>query len=159
MLDVHLRKLARRLRLLGFDVDYEKDRDDPELAEIALEEKRILLTRDRQLLNRKIVDRGIIIRNTDSRAQIDEVLDRLDLWSFCRPFTRCIECNGVISGISSEDNDFLRIKSRIPEGVLSWCREYFLCDSCGNIYWKGSHFQKLKGYVEEIMKNDKTNRK
>lgn len=154
VLDVHLRKLARKLRLLGFDVDYKENRDDPELAEIARKEKRILLTRDRELLKRKIVDRGIIIRNTDSRAQIDEVLDRLDLWSLCRPFTRCIECNGMITAVSPEDDDFSRIKSRIPDGVLTWCGEFFLCDSCGNIYWKGSHFERLKEYVENIMKNN-----
>ncbi len=156
VLDVHLRKLARRLRLLGFDVDYKDGRNDPELAEISHRENKILLTRDRQLLMRKIVDRGIIIRNTDPRTQIDEVLDRLDLWSLCRPFTRCIQCNGMIKAVNPESDDFSRIKARIPEGVLKWCNEYFICGSCGNVYWKGSHFQKLMSFVDDILKNDKS---
>jgi hypothetical protein len=104
---------------------------------------------------RKIVDRGIIIRNTEPRAQIDEVLDRLDLRSMCRPFSRCMECNGGIVHINSDDIKFITIQNRIPEGVLNWCREFFLCDTCGNIYWKGSHFEKLKGYVDDILKTDK----
>jgi uncharacterized protein with PIN domain len=151
VLDVHLRKLARRLRLLGFDVDYRAGRDDPELARVAQDENRILLTRDRRLLMRRNVSRGIIIRSTDPDRQIVEVLERLQLWSRCRPWTRCIECNGMLRGLDTLGGEFEALRERIPPGVLSWCGEYYLCGSCGKIYWKGSHYEKLKRIVERIM--------
>lgn len=150
VLDVHLRKLARRLRLLGFDVDYKEGRDDDELAMISSQDNRTLLTRDRQLLMRKIVMKGLYVRNTDPEKQVIEVLERLDLWGKCRPFTRCIECNGKVVEFNPDDNNYSQSK-KIPEGVREWCNEYFSCVSCGNIYWKGSHYEKLKKTVEIIM--------
>ena len=151
VLDVHLRKLARRMRLMGFDVNYEADRDDQELAYIAERENRILLSRDRQLLMRRNVSRGIIIRNDDPHRQIVEVLERLDLWDRVEPFSRCIECNGSIEDLPYNSDDFIRIRDRIPEGVLEWCSEYLQCSGCKKIYWKGSHFNKLVGIVNRIM--------
>jgi len=150
VLDVHLRKLARTLRLFGFDVDYDPHRDDPELAAIAEREKRILLTRDRGLLMRKIVERGLIIRNTDPERQIIEVLDRLDLWDAIHPFSRCIECNGGIASLEPSSPVFNALKDAIPPGVLSWCREFYRCASCGKIYWKGSHYDRLAALVRRV---------
>jgi uncharacterized protein with PIN domain len=151
VLDVHLQKLARRLRLLGFDVDYQPDRDDAELADIAERENRILLSRDRQLMMRKKVTRGLYVRNTDAEKQVNEVLDRLDLRGRCRPFTRCIECNGAIESLDVTDGGSSDLADRIPPGVRSWCREYYRCRGCGRIYWKGSHYEKLKKRLEGIL--------
>jgi uncharacterized protein with PIN domain len=151
VLDVHLQKLARRLRLLGFDVDYQPDRDDAELADIAERENRILLSRDRQLMMRKKVTRGLYVRNTDAEKQVNEVLDRLDLRGRCRPFTRCIECNGAIESLDVTDGGSSDLAGRIPPGVRSWCREYYRCRGCGRIYWKGSHYEKLKKRLEGIL--------
>jgi uncharacterized protein with PIN domain len=151
VLDVHLQKLARRLRLLGFDVDYQPDRDDAELADIAERENRILLSRDRQLMMRKKVTRGLYVRNTDAEKQVNEVLDRLDLRGRCRPFTRCIECNGAIESLDVTDGRSADLAGRIPPGVRSWCREYYRCRGCGRIYWKGSHYEKLKKRLEGIL--------
>jgi uncharacterized protein with PIN domain len=153
VLDVHLRKLARRLRLLGFDVDYRENRDDPELARIADDEHRILLTRDRRLLMRRNVARGLIIRNTDSDKQVIEVLERLQLWPRCAPFSRCIECNGRMRRVVPGEPGFEAIREAIPPGVLSWCGEYFICGSCAKVYWKGSHYIKLERIVDEVMKH------
>ena len=151
VLDVHLRKLARRMRLLGFDVDYEAGRDDQELADIAERENRILLSRDRQLLMRRNVSRGFIIRNDDPHKQIVEVLERLDLWDRIKPFSRCIECNGTLAPLPFNSRDFIEVKERIPTGVLKWCSDYLHCSGCKKIYWKGSHFNKLVGIVNRIM--------
>lgn len=150
VLDVHLRKLAKRMRLLGFDVDYDKSRDDPELAEISEREGRILLTRDHQLLKRKDVSKGLIIRNTDPEKQILEVLDRLDLRDKISPFSRCIICNGFIESLKMDSDGFKAIKHEIPEGVLSWCGRFFICRSCGKIYWEGSHHDKLMKYIDKL---------
>lgn len=150
VLDVHLRKLARHLRLLGFDVDWLPDRDDGELADIAEREGRILLSRDLQLMMRKKVSRGLYVRNTDPSKQVTEVLERLQLFGLCRPFTRCVECNGLMRPLDIAAPGF-DAASAIPPGVLAWCREYYRCGECGRIYWKGSHYDKLKKRVEGIL--------
>ncbi|MFC1671410.1 Mut7-C RNAse domain-containing protein [Spirochaetota bacterium] len=152
VLDVHLRKLARMLRLLGFDAAYNESSDDSELALISSEEKRVLLTRDRQLLMHRTVDRGLYIRNTDPRLQIIEVLDRLDLRNQCRPFSRCIMCNGKIRKMDFHGADKEK-KSRIPPGVRDWCSTYHICSSCEKIYWEGSHYEKLKMFVKKVIDN------
>lgn len=150
VLDVHLRKLSRRMRLLGFDTDYEEHRDDALLAEISERENRILLTCDRQLLMRKTVSRGIIIRSRDPEEQIIEVIERLQLKPLISPFSRCIECNGLLADVNTGSAGFESFKSRIPPGVLEWCSEFYHCPSCGRIYWRGSHYERLKERVERI---------
>lgn len=148
VLDVHLRKLARYLRLFGFDVLFDASFDDAVLAEISAREKRVLLTRDRGLLMRKIVERGLIVRNTDPKKQIQEVLQRLDLYASCRPFSRCLECNASVLPLEGEiPND------EIPPGVRAWCGEFFRCEGCGKIYWKGSHFEKLERFVKTVLES------
>ncbi len=151
VLDVHLRKLARRMRLLGFDTDYADRRDDSTLADISGRENRILLTCDRQLLMRKIVSRGIIIRSRDPEEQIIEVIERLQLRELINPFTRCIECNGLIAAVDLSSPVYNDIKSSIPEGVLEWCNEFYRCTSCERIYWRGSHYDRLIKRVGHIM--------
>ena len=151
VLDVHLGKLVKRMRLLGFDVDYDKSRDDEELAMISENENRVLLSRDRQLMMRKNVSRGLYIRSTDPEKQIIELLERLDLWRLCSPFTRCVECNNFIEMLEFEGDDFNAVKDQIPEGVLVWCKEYFICQGCRRIYWKGSHYDKMIKIVEKII--------
>lgn len=152
VLDVHLRKLARTMRLLGFDADYEDDRDDDLLAVIAATENRILLTCDRRLLMRKIIPRGIIVRSRNPEHQIVEVIRRLELRDLVNPLTRCVECNGIIREADINSPGFILLKNDIPEGVLEWCTEYFICNSCGRLYWHGSHYDKLKVKVTGILK-------
>jgi uncharacterized protein with PIN domain/sulfur carrier protein ThiS len=148
VLDVHLRKLARRLRLLGFDTDYGENRDDGELARISAAESRVLLTRDRGLLMRRMVERGLYVRSTDPEKQLEEILDRLDLRRQCRPFTRCLECNGKIEEM--DKNKWTGIIEReVPPGVRAWCGDYSRCSSCGKIYWRGSHYDRLKKIAEK----------
>jgi uncharacterized protein with PIN domain/sulfur carrier protein ThiS len=151
VLDVHLGRLARLLRLLGFDTDYHETRDDRDLEEISAEEKRILLTRDRGLLKRKGVDRGFAVRSTDPEKQAVEVLDRLDLWSSIQPFSRCTECNGTIEELSGTDAGFEKERHRIPARVLKRFTEFHICGSCRRIYWKGSHYDKLIEKIERIV--------
>lgn len=151
VLDVHLGKLARYLRLLGFDADYLNLRDDTELADISKDQKRILLTRDRQLLMRSIVERGLIVRNTDPFLQIVEILNRLDLWNDVNPFSRCLNCNGRITEIPKTDEEFLSIYTELPDNVKLWCAEIYRCTNCGRVYWKGTHYEKLAILVERIM--------
>jgi uncharacterized protein with PIN domain len=151
VLDVHLRKLARHLRLFGFDTLHDPSLDDPDLAALSAAEKRVLLTRDRGLLKRKIVERGLIVRNTDPMLQLVEVLGRLDLWNRLHPFSRCIECNGPVVALTESTPGFSRIEPTIPPGVRLWCHEYYHCERCDRVYWKGSHYEKLALLVKRVL--------
>lgn len=156
--DVHLKTLARRLRMLGFDTKYGPEFSDPVLADISAREERILLSRDRQLLMRNKVSRGLYVRNTDPDRQAPEIVERLDLYRSIKPFSRCISCNAEISPMAKSD-----IVSRqqadgresdppsdVPPGVLAWCEEFYRCTGCGKVYWKGSHYQRMLEIIERI---------
>ena len=152
--DVHLWKLARRLRLLGFDTRFNPQWDDAELADISQQERLILLTRDRGLLMRNKVIRGQLIRNTDPEKQVTEILQRLDPDEEVRPFTRCLVCGGILKPVALESTFFEEnLKPQIPPGVLAWCSTYHFCPSCEKVFWKGSHYEKLMGIVEKYIKN------
>ena len=151
--DVNLGKLARKLRLLGFDTLYDPILEDLDLAYVAMEEKRTLLTRDRRLLMRSIVDRGLIIRSTNVEEQVVEVLERLDLYNKMVPFSRCLLCNGNLSKISQEEDSYEKLFSQLPPKVKIWCREIFICEQCHKLYWKGSHYKKMLNYVNNLTRN------
>jgi uncharacterized protein with PIN domain/sulfur carrier protein ThiS len=145
VLDVHLGKLARHLRLLGFDALYERDRSDPELAEISAREQRILLTRDVGLLKRRIVTHGYFVRERDPKAQLAEVVARLDLARSIRPFTRCLNCNGELIPIDKQE-----IVDRLEARTRRHFDEFWICRRCENVYWKGSHYDRLLKLVASV---------
>lgn len=147
VLDVHLGKLARALRLLGFDCAYDRDADDPGIISSAAKERRIILTRDRGLLKSGGVTHGSWIRSTDPRGQVTEVLERFDLRKQVSPFTRCTVCNGEISPVDADEG-----RREAPERVRDWCSEYFRCGVCGKLYWKGTHFERLSDFVSWAVK-------
>jgi uncharacterized protein with PIN domain len=145
VLDVHLGKLARHLRLLGFDTLYEQDRSDPELAEISAGEQRILLTRDLGLLKRRIITHGYYVRESDPRAQLAEVVARLDLTRRIQPFTRCLNCNGELEPVDKKE-----VADRLEARTRRHFEEFWICRECKNVYWKGSHYDKLLELVASV---------
>ncbi|MCP5053373.1 MAG: twitching motility protein PilT [bacterium] len=148
--DVHLRKLARRLRLLGFDTAIDPRWDDPQLADISQKENRVLLSRDRGLLMRNRVTQGRLIRNTDPERQVREVLQHFDIPGQVRPFTRCTLCNGNLERVLVESQAFKEtLAAKIPPKVLCWCDEFHHCASCEKVFWKGSHYRKLTEMVRK----------
>ncbi len=150
--DVHLWKLARRLRLLGFDTWFDQRWDDEELAEIAHREKLILLTRDRGLLKRNKVEQGLLIRNTDPEKQVIEILRRLGIGKIVNPFTRCLLCSGILEPAAREDEFFQKkLEPQIPAKILEWCSEFHFCASCEKVFWKGSHYKKLTGLIKKYL--------
>lgn len=147
--DVHLRKLARRLRLLGFDTWYDFRLDDPELAEISAREKLILLTRDRGLLMRGNVTLGMYVRSTDTEQQVEEILRRFVSLPLPEPFSRCLLCNGHLEPIHKESNAFeTMLKPLVPPKVLTWAKEFHFCRFCRKAYWKGTHYKELLQKLE-----------
>jgi hypothetical protein len=145
VLDCHLGRLARYLRQFGFDTLYRNDYDDDQLAQISADEHRILLTRDRDLLKRRIITHGYFVRHTDPRKQLDEVLARFDLHAHIEPFGRCTRCNGRV--VAVEKNNIL---DRLEPKTCKYFDEFWQCSSCGQIYWEGSHFEKMKSLSDEL---------
>ncbi len=148
VLDVHLGKLARLLRLLGFDSFYRNDLTDDEIIDISLNERRIILTRDRGILKNNKVSQGYFIRDSNPEAQVSEVLRRFDLYSQIRPFQRCLNCNGLIQSIEKE-----KIQEFLLPHTQQTFQEFFQCVNCQKIYWKGSHYQRMQEKIERIVKS------
>lgn len=145
VLDVHLGKLARYLRLLGFDTLYRNDYDDAELACLASEERRILLTRDRDLLKRAVVTHGYYVRAVDPRRQVDEVMARLDLYQAIQPFQRCVRCNGWLAATPKQ-----AVWERLPPETRRCVEEFWVCEACGQVYWEGSHMPQIRRFIQSI---------
>ncbi len=146
ILDVHLGKLARLLRMLGFDTLYRNDYEDPEIIRIAQAEHRIILTRDIGILKHKAVTHGYWVRATDPLAQAREVIQRFDLRDQARPFARCITCNGTLSKV-----DKAAVLSHIPAQTARYYDEFYTCKRCAKVYWAGSHYERMKEKVEALL--------
>jgi len=143
--DAHLGRLARYLRLLGFDTLFENDPGDAALAARSIADKRVLLTRDRALLMRRGITHGCYIRPQKPLAQLTVVLQRLDLYRQIRPFTRCMRCNGLL-----QPADKAAVQDELLPDTRQTFDEFWRCTGCGRIYWKGSHFASLSKTVEKV---------
>lgn len=149
--DVHLRKLAKRLRLLGFDTLFNPKWDDAYLAAISHEQNRILLSRDRGLLMRNSVNFGHLIHHIHVLEQVTEVINRWNLLHLIKPFSRCILCNQLLESVPIDSCLFeSRCKPQIPPRVFMRCTEYQYCTQCDKTFWKGTHFLKLKEFCASI---------
>jgi uncharacterized protein with PIN domain len=142
--DCHLGTLTRRLRILGLDVEFRNDITDDELVDSVVNAKRILLTRDRRLLMRKVVDRGYLVRSQNPEEQVDEIIKRFDLRRNLRPFTRCAACNGILEPV--EKAEILHLLE--PKTKL-YFENFYQCQTCQKVYWRGSHFEKLETFVKK----------
>jgi uncharacterized protein with PIN domain len=144
VLDVHLGTLTRNLRLLGFDSWYRTDADDPELAQVTVEEDRVLLTRDRGLLMRASVVHGHCVRSQDPFTQTVEVCRRFGLADELRPFTRCLTCNAELDEVAPE-----AVADEVPPLARGHDR-YVRCTGCRQVYWPGTHHTRLVGLVASL---------
>ncbi|MFV8053908.1 Mut7-C RNAse domain-containing protein [Mycobacterium sp. 48b] len=145
VIDVNLGRLARVLRVLGFDVWWSSDADDQALADISVEQQRILLTRDRGLLKRRAITHGLFVHSQQTEEQTLEVLRRLDLRRRVAPFTRCVRCNGKLAAVTKE-----AVIDRLEPLTRRYYDEFSQCPECGRIYWAGSHFERLTRLVDGL---------
>lgn len=143
--DVHLGKLARHLRMAGFDTLWEKDWDDPRIVRASLEDRRTILTRDKGMLRRREVDRGYFVRATQSEAQLAEVIRALQLETLVAPFTRCRECNTPLETVDKE-----AVIDRLPGKVRGFYEAFKRCPGCGRVYWEGTHFARMRGIFDRL---------
>ncbi|MCW5980864.1 MAG: Mut7-C ubiquitin/RNAse domain-containing protein [Bryobacteraceae bacterium] len=145
-LDVHLGRLAAYLRMLGFDAVYRNDWNDRELAAISRSERRILLTRDRGLLKRNVVTHGRYIRETSPRQQLQEVVERFDLYGAAKPLTRCLACNVPLAEASPSEAGAL-----LPPEIAARFSRFWRCSSCGRLYWEGSHYRRMRDLIDRVL--------
>ncbi len=143
--DAHLGKLARYLRMCGFDTVYENDISDDKIINHSIKEKRIILTRDLGILKNGQVQRGYFIRAQKPLNQCREVIKKFNLFSQKRPFTRCLKCNGLFHTANKKS-----IKSMVPIKTYQYYQDFYRCSDCRNIYWKGSHYEKMLKIIDKI---------
>jgi len=144
--DAHLGGLAHRLRLLGFDTLYDNHFDDHEIAQLAVAQHRIVLTRDRELLKRRSITHGCFVRALQPSQQLREVFDRLDLARAAQPFTRCLSCNGALRPASKDS-----IAAAVPAGVLERSPRFSICEGCARVFWEGSHWRRMREGVDALL--------
>ena len=149
VLDAHLGKLTRYLRLLGFDSLYRNDFDDFEIIRISTGNNRIILTRDKGLLKNNAVTRGYYIRSQKPKEQVKEVIRRFNLESLVKPFSICSVCNCKIVHVLKDS-----IAGKLKCLTRKHFHRFFKCTGCGKIYWEGSHYKKIKDFIDGLILNN-----
>lgn len=144
LLDVHLRSLTRRLRLLGLDAAWEPDAEDAHLVHRAVREERVLLTQDRGLLHRGALTEGALVRGEQADEQLDDVLDRFD--PPLAPWTRCLRCGAPLEEASAED-----VAGQLLPRTRQAYRAFSRCTGCGQAYWRGAHADSLDAVVARAL--------
>jgi uncharacterized protein with PIN domain len=146
ILDNHLGKLASDLRIMGFDADYSNHYQDQELAETAAMQGRILLTRDRQLLMRKTIRYGYLLRSLHPDEQLLEILVRFNLFSDIQLFQRCTRCNHLLEPVEKQEIEHL-----LEPLTKRYFFEFKCCTGCGQVYWPGSHVEHIEKRLAGIL--------
>lgn len=146
IIDVHLGKLAKALRLLGFDVLFDPELDDPDIIKIGVNERRIILTCDHGILKHSKVKYGYYVRSTGEFDRVTEVIKRFKLKPMIKPLSRCAACNGPIIHVAKEE-----ILDKLEPLTKKYYNEFYKCQTCQQIYWKGSHFQKLTKKLKQFL--------
>jgi len=136
--DVMLGRLAKALRLLGFDVLYDRTLDDNAVIRLSLEQERIILTRDKALTERPLAANNLFIMHDDVNVQLRQVLTAFSAEEALRPLTRCSRCNEQLVPLPREEAGDL-----VPEFVYESFIEFLQCKACGRVYWPGSHVERM----------------
>ena len=136
--------------MLGFDTLYQNNYSDREIINLSVSEKRIILTRDLGIFKNSAVQHGYWIRSQIPKEQLKEVVKHFDLSDNIKPFSRCLDCNGVIRKVEKEDVLALMHASVLKPKTKKYYKDFFQCAKCKKIYWKGSHYNKMKYLISEL---------
>ena len=151
IVDSNVGKLAKWLRMMGYDTLFFDGHNDSDMVSKALSEGRVILTRDTQIVKRRVVTRGqlkvILITSDDPERQMRQVIDTLNLDSQLRPFTICLECNQPLEERSRE-----QVEDLVPPYVFKTQSQYMECPACHRIYWRGTHWRAMTKKLEKFMK-------
>lgn len=135
--DVMLGKLAKRMRLQGFDVLYDRALNDNEIIRISLDQDRVILTRDTGLAARPLAVRHLFINGDRADEQIKQVLAAFPSET-PRPFTRCSVCNEPLLHVTGRE-----VRDLVPPYVYERNALFLRCEGCGRIYWQGTHVSRM----------------
>ncbi|MEE8598259.1 MAG: Mut7-C RNAse domain-containing protein [Dehalococcoidales bacterium] len=149
--DNNVGRLAKWLRMMGYDTRFFSSGDDSSMIAIALAEDRVILTRDTQIMRRRVVTSGqlkaILIQGDEPEQQMRQVIDNLNLDCQFKPFTICLECNQPLVPRTRE-----QVKDLVPPYVFQTQVQYVECPTCHRIYWRGTHWQAMAGKLNKFMK-------
>jgi len=147
--DSNVGKLARWLRMIGYDTLLFKEKDDKRMIQIALKEGRVILTKDTQIMKRRLITnsklKAIFIKHDDPKAQLQQTVKALNLDYHFRPFSLCLECNQALMPRSND-----KVQSLVPSYVFKTQKQYMECPSCHRIYWQGTHWQAMVKELENL---------
>ena len=151
IVDTNVGKLVKWLRIMGYDTLFFNGSDDSYMIATALAEGRVILTRDTQIVKRRVAASGqlkvILIQSDEPGRQMQQVINTLDLDCQFKPFAICLECNQPLLERSKQ-----QVKDLVPPYVFQTQRQYMECPACHRIYWRGTHWQamtkKLEGFVK-----------
>jgi uncharacterized protein with PIN domain len=145
--DCMLGRLAKWLKILGFDVLYFSRAEDRDLVDIARREGRVLLTRDTGLIEKTARrPNRLFVRSDDWEDQVAQVLDDLGLWDEVRPNTRCIECNLPLKALARE-----RARNLVTPYVCEHASSFAICPGCGRVFWQGTHYGDMERKIERLL--------
>jgi uncharacterized protein with PIN domain len=136
--DVMLGRLAKRMRLLGFDVLYDRAYDDNDIIRLSLQEGRVILTRDTELAARPLASRNIFLKSDDVREQLEQMLSAIPSDEASVPLTRCSACNHLLTDAPKPE-----IRDSVPGYVYDKYPVFLRCISCGRVYWRGTHVSRM----------------
>jgi len=148
IVDLNVGRLAKWLRVLGYDALFVPDADDDQLIRIAAEEDRTILTKDSFIMQRRVVTSGqvkaLLITSDYRQTQLRQVIQALGLKDD-HQFSRCIECNVPLRDVAKED-----VKDLVPPFVYSTQEEFMKCPRCGKVYWKGTHWTNMRQELAQV---------
>ena len=147
--DSNVGRLARWLRIAGFDTLFFKGIDDNRLVRTALNEGRVLLTRDTHIMERRVVANGrlkvVLVKEDKVEAQLRQVVRGLGIVGEMRPFSLCVECNQPLVQRDREE-----VEAVVPPYVFRTQTQFMQCLDCQRVYWRGTHWDRMTRELEEI---------
>jgi len=151
IVDNNVGKLAKWLRIMGYNARFFEGSTDSQMIAIALAENRVILTRDTQIMRRRLVTSGqlkaILIQSDEPERQMRQVMDTLKLDCQFQPFSICLECNQPLAERSRE-----QVKDLVPPYVFQIKNQYMECPACHRIYWRGTHWQAMTKNLKKFIK-------
>ncbi len=152
IVDNNVGKLVKWLRIMGYDTLFFNGSNDSNMVTTALAEERVILTRDTQIVKRRVVTSGqlkvILIQSDKPELQIRQVIDTLNLNCQFRRFAICLECNQPLLERSKQ-----QVKDLVPPYVFQTQSQYMECPACHRIYWRGTHWRAMTKKLEQYMTN------
>lgn len=149
IVDHNVGKLVRWLRMMGFDSLFFNGSDDSHMVARALAEGRVILTRDTEIMKRRVITSGrlkaVLIKSEEPERQMQQLMDTFDLRQSCQPFTLCLECNQPLLARSHQE-----VKERVPPYVYKTQSQYMECPACHRIYWRGTHWQAMVKMLDKF---------